>query len=287
METEVTEIVSADVALTAQHKGEMDTQIATAKKYPRSVKEFLNTANELACIDEETAESMWYTLRRSGKKIEGPSVRMAEVVAYAWNNLRCDANIEEIGDRYVTAVATVADLERNNAYRVRTKRRITKRDGTRYGDDMIQVACNAAMSIAFREAVFKAVPRGFVKKLYDKARATAIGTEATLAQRRGAMIEWFKQKGADEKEIYKSLGRKGLEEVTLDDLADLKGMATAIKEGSLSIADAFADEPEEGEKVDSNLTKKLKKVYPSKEKAEKKSSEEPQENMFAEGSSEG
>jgi hypothetical protein len=64
---------------------------------------------------------MFYKLPRGGKKIEGPSVRMAEVVAYSWGNLRVDARIATGGAKTVTAVGTAFDLERNVAVRRRSR----------------------------------------------------------------------------------------------------------------------------------------------------------------------
>lgn len=50
-------------------RGEIDMQIATAKKYPRSISKFKAKALEMATLDEETAESCFYNLPREGKEI--------------------------------------------------------------------------------------------------------------------------------------------------------------------------------------------------------------------------
>src|SRR5690606_17376874 len=71
-------------ALSELTRAEIDMQIATAKRYPRSLTQFKESAMEMACLDEETAASMFYVLPRDGKKIEGPSVRLAEVVGSAF-----------------------------------------------------------------------------------------------------------------------------------------------------------------------------------------------------------
>lgn len=263
METEIVkdaEIITSGVAMEAATRGELDSQVSTARKFPRSIKNFVDTAMELATLDEETSGTMFYTLpaRKGGyKPIEGPSIRLAEVVAYSWKNLRVETNIESIDETHVTAVGTVFDTERNSAYRHRVKRRIVDKYGKRYSEDVILTTCNAASSIAFREAVFKAVPRAFVNKVYLAARATAVGTQETLVSRRTKAMEWFKKAGADEKMVLEKLGRKSLDEVTLDDLVTLTGFKTAIREGDTKIDEVFAKE--EAQVTSASLTAALKK----------------------------
>ncbi len=100
----------------------------------------LKLAQSLACLDQETAAGMFYTLTRGGKKIMGPSTRLAEIVAGAWGNMRVDAGVESTDTNLLTAVATCWDLETNVAIRVRVQQRITDKNGKRYGDDMIVTA---------------------------------------------------------------------------------------------------------------------------------------------------
>jgi len=260
------EIVSSDDiqildpggALEAVQRAEVDIQIATAKRFPRSVRAFLDEAVEMATLDEETAASMFYVLPRGGKQIEGPSVRLAEVVASCWRNIRVDSNIEAIGDTHITAVGAAFDLERNVAARIRVKRRITDKRGKRYNDDMIGTTCNAATSIALREAVFKVVPRAFVKSIYDAAKAASVGKEKTMEQRRKGAFDWFQQQGIKPKVVLDYLGRKGPEDVTLDDLILLRGVRTAIMDGETTAERAFAKEDTASKAAD--LTSKIKEA---------------------------
>lgn len=261
MEIEKVEVLSSETALLAQTKGEIDIQIATAKAYPRKIGEFLQEAEQLVTVDEDTAAGMFYSLparRGSDKAIEGPSVRLAEVVAYAWKNLRAETNIESIDEHFVTAVGTVIDIERNVAVRQRVKKRITTKDGRRYSDDMIVNTCNSASSIAFREAVFKAVPRVFVKKLYEQSKQVAIGNASTLEARRVKALQWFKDQGVDVKTVVAKLNRKVPDEITLDDLGILTGWRTAIREGDLTAAELFAveDNQAKAEALTNLLSKK-------------------------------
>ena len=240
-----TEIVSAANSLMALNSSEIDTQIATAKKYPRSIQKSMDKAMTLATLNEDVAGSMFYKKpqgKENGKQlfVEGPSVRLAEVIASTWGNIRAESNIEEIGDKSVTAVGMAMDLETNFAVRVRVKRRITKKDGQRFTEDMILTTCNAACSIALREAVFKIVPRALFSPIYEKAKQVAIGNASTLEATRVAMLQYFQKMGVTQETVLARLGKAGVADIGLEDVSTLKGLATAIKDGELKVDEAFA-----------------------------------------------
>jgi hypothetical protein len=260
-------------ALAALNKSEIDQQIATAHRFPRSVSQFQKDAMQLATLDEETAESMFYAMPRGGKTIEGPSVRLAEVVASSWGNLRSGARIIGIDEKFVTAQGFCFDLEKNVANSVEVKRRITNKKGDRFNDDMITVTSNAACSIALREAIFKVVPRALFKSIYQAARETAIGNAQTLASRRANVMDYFGKMGATPDRVLAAIERAAIEDITLDDLAKLKGIATSIKEGDLSVDNAFPDPKLKGasEKTQS-LNDELKKPTASSPKSDESES---------------
>lgn len=228
-------------ALGALNRSEIDVQIVTAKRYPRSIVAFRRQALEMATLDEETAGSMFYTLPRSGKTIEGPSVRLAEVVGSAWGNLRYGARVLELGEKFLTAQGACFDLEKNIAIQVEVRRRITDKQGRRYNDDMLTVTANAACSIALRQAVFKVVPFAYVKPIYEEAKLVSIGKTLTMEQRRTRALEWFSKVGAGELKVLALLGRKGVEDITVEDLVTLQGLKTAIKDGDTTVDDAFRE----------------------------------------------
>lgn len=218
---------------------EIDSQIATAKKYPRSLKEFKRQAMEMATLDEETAASMFYTLPRAGKKIQGPSIRMAEVVGSSYGNLRYGARIVSTDAAFITAQGACHDLEKNISITYEVRRRITNKSGQRFNDDMIQTTGNAAMSIALREAIFRVVPRSLFNSVYEQAKLTSIGKAKTMTEQRHAAFDWFKKAGATEPQLLAFLGRAGIDDVTTDDIITLRGLVTSIKEGEITIEDAL------------------------------------------------
>jgi hypothetical protein len=233
------EILEGASSLEAVDRASIDMQIATAKRYPRSITKAMEEARSLATMDEETAGSMFYALPRDGKTIEGPSARLAEVMAYSWQNLRADADIIAEDKTHITAMGTCFDLERNVAVRVRVKRRITDKRGRRYKDDMIGVTGNAAVSIALRNAVFKVIPQTFVRAVYQEARKASLGQGGTLKQKRQNALIWFNKAGVKDEDVFRLLEIDGMDDLRENQLITLRGLRTAIQDGETTVEDVF------------------------------------------------
>jgi hypothetical protein len=224
-----------------QEAQSLDIQVMTARRFPRSIANFKAEANSLATIDEETAASCFFSLPRGGKPIEGPSVRLAEICAYAWGHLTAHTRIVEIGDKFVTAQAIAWDMQKNVRISQEVSRRITTKSGQRYNDDMILMTCNAAASIALRNAIFRVIPRCYVDAVYRQARKTAIGNEQTLTAKRAAMVEYFGKMGITPDRVCLAVEAASVDDITLDKLATLKGYATAIKDSEATIESCFPE----------------------------------------------
>lgn len=235
---EVLTSLAADLsALPALNRAEIDIQIATAKKYPRSITAFLRQALEMATLDEETAASMFYVLPRDGKRIEGPSIRLAEVVGSAWGNLRYGARMVEDTGTTVVAQGACFDLEKNVACSVEVSTRVTNRQGIRYSADMVNNTALASQSKALRNAIFRVVPMAYIKGILEQCKLVALGKGLTMEQQRGKAVAAFLKLDPrlTEAVLLKLLGRKGIEDVTTDDVIALRGFYTAVKDGELTV----------------------------------------------------
>lgn len=228
----------------AQEAAQIDMQIETAHRYPRSVSQFLRDVETLACLDADTAAACFYALPRKGKVIEGPSVRLAEIIASCWRNLRWASWTQRIDDRYVVARGYAWDLERNVAVEVECRRRITNRDGRRYNDDMIGVTAQAAQSVALRNALFRVIPTAIVKTITDKAKAVSLGEGQTHEERVAMCMAAWSQLGVDQADVLQAIGAKGLEDISVDDLITLRGAYGAVKSGEYTLDQVLHPEPE-------------------------------------------
>jgi len=234
-------VESGTVALL--NRSEIDMQVATAHKFPRSIKRFRNEALQMVTLNESVAESCIYALPRGDKTIEGPSARFAEVVASAWGNCRAGARVVSDQGDFITAQGVFHDLERNVAITYEVQRRITDKRGNRFNADMIGVTGNAASSIALRNAILKGVPKAFWDDMYQAARAVVMGDFSTLANRRADALKAFISLGISNEQVFAKLGVEGAHDITLEHLVTLRGLITAIKEGDTTPELAFAADP--------------------------------------------
>lgn len=220
-------------------KAEIDTQISTAKAYPRSLKQFFDKALSMATISESVAASCNYAVPRGGKTLSGPSVRLAEIVTACYGNIRSGARVIANDGKTITAQGICHDLETNNCVTVEVKRKITDRNGKTFNEDMQTVTGNAACAIAFRNAVFKVIPAALVQDVYEQTKSVARGTAETLPQRRDKAITFLSEKGIKQGQICSALGVKRVEDIDLDKLVDLRGIVSAIQNGETTIEHAF------------------------------------------------
>jgi hypothetical protein len=147
-------------------KSEIDIQIATAKNYPRNIKQALAKAMELISMNENVAASCCYALPRrekvlingkfefQNKAIEGPSVRLAEIICSVYGNLRSGARIISKEASSITAQGICHDLESNNCISVEVKRRIIDRAGKAFNEDLHNTCCQCRLCHSLWQCCF-------------------------------------------------------------------------------------------------------------------------------------
>lgn len=264
--SEIIEIKQAEV-LQAINRSEIDMQVSTAKQYPRNLPEVLNKIATYATMDTETASDCFYVLRRGGQNgsntIEGLSVRMAEIIAWAWGNLRVQTRIIGNDGKTVTAQGICHDLETNVAVSVEVKRRITDKYGKTFSEDMQVVTGNAASAIAFRNAVLKVVPKAVTKRVIADVKQVALGQSLDLETSRQNMIQYFAKLGVSEELLLEYLDLKKREEIDKEAVYELRATANAIKEGTTTVEESFMKPIQEKRQA----AEAKKKAEEAKEKA--------------------
>lgn len=218
---------------------EIDQQIATAHRFPRSLKRFMAAARTLVTLDEATAKECMYSLPVDGKLIPGASVRFAEIILSQWGNTRVTSRVLDDSGSILVAQATFHDLEHNNAVAVEVKRRLTDKNGRRYKDHVVINTGNAAISIAFRNIVLRCIPRAIWWPIYEDARRVIAGDARTLSSRRDAAIDTFNKMGVTSEQVFAMLEVAGAEEIGLEKLVDLQGVYVAIRDNATTIDEVF------------------------------------------------
>lgn len=279
--------VATPKAIEALNRSEIDMQISTAKRYPRSIGSVLREVETMATVDRETADKCFYRLKRENRRegkttwIVGPSVRFAEMVLCAWGNIRHSIQIIDTEGDFAVARATVHDLEKNGFHAAESVRQIVttdKRSGQkrRYSNDMIQTTAMAAASIALRNATFRVIPIGMFHSLLGKIDEVALGKGETMDKRRSTLIDYFQKIGVPLDRVLRAVDRTTIEDVTVNDLANLRGLARAIKDGETTIEEAFPlPETQATDAPKSNADKVAAAVEATKAKTAKPTAETP------------
>jgi hypothetical protein len=253
-QNEVTELEVMDAgggALEQISRAEIDTQISTAKKYPRMLSKVRDNVLTLATMDEETAAACFFSLPRAGKAITGESVRLAEILASAYGNLRAawrPINIDR-QNGVVTCQGMCHDLENNISTSIEKSRKVQKkRNSNTYDEDMIMLAVNACGAIAYRDAVFKVVPKALIKPILKDIKEAARG-KGTLDQKVNRVMDRLMEMGKEagfkekdfEKRVLATVEASKRADIDLTKLDTLIGVGTAIRDGEVRLIDAFPD----------------------------------------------
>src|SRR6185312_1913860 len=167
-------------AIEAIERAQLDMQVTTAKHYPRSLQQVKTKMLEFATLDQETAESCFYTLKRkdadgSEKIIQGPSIRLAEIAVSCYKNIRAGARIIDNDGKRIVSQGVCFDLENNVCISMEINRSIVTKKGHTFSQDMQTVVSNAANAISFRNTVFKVIPGALIKPVFEAAKTMAIG----------------------------------------------------------------------------------------------------------------
>lgn len=227
------------IQLDTIERANVDSQIATAKQYPRDLRRAINNSVAMATMDIPTAQSCGYALPRGGKPITGPSVHLAKLIVSNYGNIRTEAKVVQITDKQVISRGTCWDLENNVATAFEVRRSIVGRTGQRFSDDMITVTGNAANSIAYRNAVFSVIPRAITDKVYQAAQRCITGDlsdEDKIIARRKKCIDYFKDEfGITEQEVVMLCGKKTVNQIKANEIALLLGITQSLTDGDTTV----------------------------------------------------
>ncbi len=213
-----------------------------SKSNPRNIKSILEEIQTLSTINEDVAFSCFYVIISDKKPIIGISVRLAELIASSWGNIHSGSRIISKNDKEVTVQGFVHDFEKNSIFTVEVQRSIFGMSS----EQSIQ-STNAASSIAFRNAIFKAIPASLVASIVDNIKSYVINQidngEDTLSRVYGA-LEYYKKRNISSNKISTLLGRTiqyDLDNIRLSsqELFLLMGIKNAIEEGDTTLTEVF------------------------------------------------
>lgn len=223
----------------ASTRAEIDMQVSTAKRYPRDVVRAESRMKSMVGRSPETASLCFYSIPRKEKNIEGPSIRMAEIVAINYGNMRVMTRTPIVGETTVTVEWAAHDLESNYSTSGSVSNKILDRNGKRYNEDMINMNCLSVTSKARRNGIFAIVPGTMVDALMEEAYRVAAGGDRPIEAKREAAMRFFRNQGISEERILKALHCESIEQIDNAKIITLKGIATAIRDEQTTLDLAF------------------------------------------------
>ncbi|HAM79570.1 hypothetical protein [Ornithinibacillus bavariensis] len=255
---------------------EVKGQIFMARQFPRNV--FQSEQRILdACKRPALAEVAVYNYPRGGTKVEGPSIRLAEVLAQNWGNLAFGVKELEQRPGESVAMAYCWDLETNvrqeKVFTVphtrKAKGQIKKLDDPR--DIYELVANNGARRL--RACILGIIPGDIVDKAVEECNRTLTsGSQGPLKDRIGNALKAFKEKYRVTQEQIETHFGYNVDAFSEIDYRELIKIFNSLKDGMSKVDDWFSKEVKS--KQESKLTKAFEEDKDKTTKKEEKAKKE-------------
>jgi hypothetical protein len=241
---------------------EYETGTVLAMRHPREEQQCYE---KLMCtLDRfpEYAGSVYYSIpytNEQGKKVpvEGPTIKAAQDIKRCWGNMASGSRYADDLDERVLVEGVAIDYENN----IRESRQISVskigrfkgQDGKptyrKLAPDRLNMAIQAGMSKAERNAIFQVVPRWMTDAYFQKAKQIVAhppkenSPDSIEVKIQKAKLAFIKQLAVTETEMNDYVESLTVE--SQDDLfAHLKGLWNSIKEGECTVDSVFRPKPE-------------------------------------------
>ncbi len=271
------------VATSSRVEAEARAALAVAKSCRRDEVDAIDRIKN-ACQRLRVAETAEYSYSRGGTEINGPSVKLLEVVAGAWGNIQ--SGFRELsrqnGESVVEAFAW--DLETNNKKVVEfsvAHRRDTKGGGKALTEerDIYELIANMAQR-RVRKCLECVIPRDIVDDALDECAKTLKAKVDLTPERIKGMVEKFsKDHGVTVSQIEKRIQRR-LESITQAQFLNLGRIYNSLCDGMSKPADWFGEAEVGQSDIDAQLAAKNAKKA-SKTEAPKPMTDEERFEMEA------
>lgn len=230
-------------ASSSREMEEVKGQIFMARQFPRNV--FQSEQRILdACKRQSLAKTAVYRYPRGGAMVEGPSIRLAEVLAQNWGNLAFGVKELEQREGESVALAYAWDLETNvRQEKVFTVKHSKKAGGTikKYDDprDIYElVANNGARRL--RSCILGIIPGDIVEQAVEECNKTLSGAnKGPLKDRIANALNAFKNQYKVTQAMIEDRFGYNADAFTEIDYVDLIKIFNSLKDGMSKPEDWF------------------------------------------------
>lgn len=241
-ETPVARSVGAEL-MASREVQEVQVAMVAAKRFPRDMYSSYNRIIQ-DCKRRTLAEKAMYEYPRGGQTVTGPSIHLARAIARSWGNLDSGFKVLEQSQKESTVMAYCWDLETNyRETKVFTVQHIreTKKGAYPLTDsrDIYEMIANQAARRE-RSCILSVIPQDVVDAAVGQCNAT-LQSEARMTKEDAIreIIRLFQEQYGVSKDMLEGyIGRKA-EAFTNQSVIRLRGVYTAIKDGTASVEQYF------------------------------------------------
>lgn len=258
-------------AASSREMEEVKAQIFMARQFPRNVFQAEQRILD-ACKRQSLAEVAIYSYPRGGTRVEGPSIRLAEVIAQNWGNIAFGVKELEQRPGESIAMAYAWDLETNvRQEKVFTVKHSYKSKGQiKHLEDPRDIYEKVANDGArrLRACILGIIPGDIVEAAVEECKKTLTGNnKVPLKDRIANALKAFKEKFRVTQEMIESRFGYKADAFTEYDYLELIKIFNSLKDGMSSVDDWF-ERPAKEES--SQLAKSFEENQKQKGKAAKK-----------------
>ncbi|WP_079709950.1 hypothetical protein [Paraliobacillus ryukyuensis] len=271
-------------ASSSREMEEVKGQIFMAKQFPRNVYQAEQRILD-NCKRPNLAGQAVYSYPKGGTKVEGPSIRLAEVIAQNWGNLSFGIKELEQKEGESVAMAYAWDLETN----VRQEKVFTVKHTRKAGKQLKKltdprdiyelVANNGARRV--RACILGVIPGDIIDNAVSECNKTLQGqNQEPIKDRIAKSLKFFKEKyGVTQEQIEERIGYN-ISAFTEYDLVQLGNIYNSLKDGMSKVDDWFNKDAKKEQKSD--LSQAFNQSENDKSSNKNKQSDKPKKDELEE-----
>lgn len=230
-----TEKTATKEAMVSRQAQEVQMAMYVAKNFPRDTYEaFQRIMKE--CERKLVAENAVYEYPKGGQKVQGPSIRLAEVIARNWGNI--DYGIIELEQKNgeSTMMAYAWDLETNTRQtKIFTVKHERKSGNTTKkltdSRDVYEMTANMGTR-RMRSCILGIIPGDIVDAAVQKCQDTLINSHTEpLEDRLRKAFDAFKKEFGVTKEVIEEAFHSNADAFTEHDYVKLRNIYSSIRDG--------------------------------------------------------
>lgn len=253
--------LSTQVAQESKAVAEIQAAYVIAKRFPRNEHQSYMAIID-SCKRPSLCEQAMYAYPRGGTLIEGPSIRLAEVLAQKWRN--CKIGVEVLSQNKDKTEARAYAIDMENNYTVDVcftveHKRTTKKGVQKLTDerDIREMISNIG-SRHLRGCILRIIPGDVLEDAVAQVRKTLESSDVPIKEQIKKMVAAFDELGVKVEHLEKRLGHN-LDATIPAEIVTLKGIYKSIKDGMASREQFFEIQSKKTEDAKEELQELIEK----------------------------